>query len=47
LPEKVFHPPAMSKPYRTAPATLSGALAKIEIQLLPTSKARAPARAAS
>jgi hypothetical protein len=44
LPEKVFHPLAMSKPNRTTCATLSGALAEIEIQLLPTSKARARAR---
>lgn len=34
----------MSKPNRTTCATRSGALAEIEIQLLPTSKARARAR---
>jgi hypothetical protein len=34
----------MSKPNRTTSATISGALAEIEIQLLPTSKARARAR---
>lgn len=34
----------MSKPHRTTSATVSGALAAIEIQLLPTSKARARAR---
>src|SRR5438552_1218477 len=34
----------MSKPNRTTCATISGALAEIEIQLLPTSKARARAR---
>jgi len=34
----------MSKPSRTTPATVSGALAAIQIQLLPTSKARARAR---
>jgi hypothetical protein len=44
LPEKVFHPPVMSKPQRTTSATISGALAEIQIQSLPTAQARARAR---
>jgi hypothetical protein len=44
LPEKVFHPSAMSKSARTTSATVSAALATIQVKLLPSSKARARAR---
>ena len=39
LPQRVFHTPAVSKPSRTT----SGALAEVQVQLLPTAKTRARA----
>jgi hypothetical protein len=44
VPEEAFDPPAMSKPNRTTSATASSSLAEIQVQLVPTSKARACAR---